>query len=130
MAPNGSHKEKRKPTASAKMPTSVINQYLSLNRDRITGFVSEHICALIRIYNVCSVKDERAWDLFYTIICLDPVTTHHFSQYQLILRHRRRRSSPFHECWVAFHSYMGQMFDKTCHQINNWRWDNPSALRD
>ena len=23
---------------------------------------------------------------------------------------------------------MGQMFNKTCYQINNWRWDNPSAF--
>jgi len=25
---------------------------------------------------------------------------------------------------------MGQMFDKTRDQMNNWRWDNPCALRD
>jgi hypothetical protein len=25
---------------------------------------------------------------------------------------------------------MGQMFDKTCDQMNNWRWDNPHAFGD
>jgi len=27
-------------------------------------------------------------------------------------------------------SYMGQMFDKTRDQMNNWRWDNTSAFED
>jgi hypothetical protein len=112
------------------MPTSVINRRLSLNRDRIKGFISEHIRGLIRIYNVCCVKDERAWDLLYNIIFLDPVTTRHFSQFQLMWPHRRSRSSPCGEWWAAFRSYMGQMIDKTCDQMNNWRWDNPRAFRD
>jgi len=77
MAPTGSSKGKGK--ARAKMPTSVINQRLSLNRDRIKRFISEHIRGLIQIYNVRSVKDERAWDLFCDIIFLDPVTTRYFS---------------------------------------------------
>ena len=42
--------------------------------------------------------------------------------------HRRSRSSPFQEWWVAFHSYMGQMFDKTRDQMNNWSWDIPCAF--
>jgi len=130
MAPKGSHKGKGKSTARAKMPTSVINRRLSLDRDSIKGFISEHIRGLIRIYNVCGVKDERAWDLFYDIICLDPVTTRHFSQFQLMWLHRRSRSSPFREWWAAFHSYMGQMSDKTRDQMNNWRWDNPHAFGD
>jgi hypothetical protein len=25
---------------------------------------------------------------------------------------------------------MGQMFDKTCNQMNKWMWDNPCAFRD
>ena len=25
---------------------------------------------------------------------------------------------------------MGQMFHKTCDEMNNWRWDNPHAFRD
>jgi hypothetical protein len=25
---------------------------------------------------------------------------------------------------------MGQMFDKTHNQMNNWRWDNPHSFRD
>ena len=130
MAPKGSRKGKGKATARAKMPTSVINRRLSLDRDRIKGFVSEHIRGLIRIYNVCGVKDERAWDLFYDIIFLDPVTTRHFSQFQLMWPHRRSRSSPFQEWWAAFRSYMGQMFDKTRDQMNNWRWDNTRAIED
>jgi hypothetical protein len=130
MAPKGSRKGKGKVTARAKMPTSVINRRLSFDRDRIKGFISEHICGLIRIFNVCGVKDERAWDLFYDIIILDPVTTCHFSQFQLMWPHRRRRSSPFREWWAAFRSYMGQIFNKTRDQMNNWRWDNPHAFGD
>jgi hypothetical protein len=126
MAPKGSSKGKGK--ARAKMPTSVINRRLSLDQDHIKGFISEHIRGLLRIYNVCSIKDERAWDLFYDIIFLDPVTTCHFSQFQLIWPHRRCRSSPFREWWAAFRSYMGQMFDTTHDQMNNWRWDNPHAF--
>jgi hypothetical protein len=84
MAPKGSHKGKGKATASGKMPTSVINGRLSLNRDHIKGFILEPIRGLIWIYNVCGVKDERAWDLFYDIIFLDPVTTRHLSQFQLM----------------------------------------------
>jgi hypothetical protein len=103
---------------------------LSLDRDRVKRFISEHICGLIRIYNVCGVKDERVWDLFYDIIFLDPVTTRHCSQFQLMWPHRRSRSSPFREWWAAIRSYMGQMFDKTHDQMNNWRWDNPHAFGD
>jgi len=102
MAPKGSRKEEGKATARAKMPTSVINRRLSLHRDRIEGFILEHIRGLIEIYNVCGVKDERAWDLSYDIIFLDPVTTRHFSQFQLMWPHRRSRSSPFQEWWVAY----------------------------
>jgi hypothetical protein len=131
MAPKGSRKGKGKATARAKMPTSVINRRLSLDRDCIKGFISEHIRGLIRIYEVCGVKDERAWDLFYDIIFLDPVTTRHFSPLQLMWPHCTSRSSPFWEWWAAFRSYsMGQMFDKTRDQRNNWRWDNPCAFGD
>jgi hypothetical protein len=35
-------------------------------------FISDHICLLKRIYNVSGVKDVRARDLMYDIICLDP----------------------------------------------------------
>jgi len=107
-----------------------MNRRLSLYPDRIKGFISEHIHGLIRIYNVCGVKDERAWDLFYDIIFLDPVTTRHFSQFQLMWQHRRSRSSPFREWCAAFRSYMGQMFHKTRDQMNNWRLDNPHAFGD
>ena len=117
MATMGSSKGKG--IARAKMPTSVINRWLSLDRDRIKGFVLEHIRGHIRIYNVCSVKDVRAWDLVYDIIFLDPVTTRHFVQFQLMWPDRRSRSSPFRQWWAAFRSYMGQMFDKTRDQMNN-----------
>src|SRR5882757_6217416 len=130
MAPKGSRKGKGKATARAKMPTSVINRRQSLDRDRIKGFISEHIRGLIRIYNLCGVKDERAWDLLYDIIFLDPVTTRHFSQFQLMWPRRRSRSSPFREWWAAFRSYMGQMFDTTRDEMYNWRWDNPHAFGD
>jgi len=116
--------------ARAKMPTSVINQRLSLDWDRIKGFISEHILGLTQLYNVCGVMDERAWDLFYDIVFLDPVTTCHYSQFQLMWPHRRSRSSPFRESWATFRSYMGRMFDKTRDKMNNWRWDNPHAFGD
>ena len=128
MAPKGSRKGKGK--ARAKMPTSVMNRRLSLDWHHIEGFISEHIRGPIRIYNVCGAKDERAWDLFYDIIFLDPVTTRHFSQFQLMWPHLRSRSSPFREWWAAFRSYIGQMFDKTHDQMNNWRWDNQCASGD
>jgi hypothetical protein len=44
--------------------------------------------------------------------------------------HCRFWSSPFQDRWAAFRSYMGQMFDKTRDQMNNWRWDNPRAFGD
>jgi len=130
MAPTGSRKGKGNATARAKMPTSVINRHLSLDRDRIQAFISEHINGLIPIYNVCGLNDESAWDLFYDIIFLDLVTTRHFSQFQLMWPHRRSRSSPLREWWAAFRSYLGQIFDKTRAQMNNWRWDNPRAFGD
>ena len=61
------------------MPTSVMNGRRLLDSDRISAFISDHICGLVQIHNVFGVKDERAWDLFYDIIFLDPVTTHRFS---------------------------------------------------
>jgi len=76
------------------MPTSVINQRLSLDRDSRKGYILEHICGLIWIYNVCGVKVERAWDLFHDIIILDSVTTCHFSQFQLL-------SAKGPSCWVG-----------------------------
>jgi hypothetical protein len=111
MVPKGSSREQGK--ARARTQTSVINEHWSLDVDRIKGFISEHIRGLIQIYNVCGVTYERAWDLLYDIIFLDPVTTRHFSQLQLMGPHRRSRSSPFREWWPAFRTYMWQMFDKT-----------------
>jgi hypothetical protein len=73
MAPKGSSNGKGK--ARAKMPTTCINRRLSLVRDGIMGSISEHICGLIRILNVCGTNNEMAWDLFYVIISLDPVMT-------------------------------------------------------
>ena len=130
MAPKGSRKGKGKAIARSTMSTLVINQRLSLDRDSIKGFISEHICGFIWIYNVCGVKDERAWDLVYDIIFLDPVTTRHFSQFQLTWPHHRSRSSPFREWWGASRSYIGQMFDTTRDQMINRRWDNLRVIRD
>jgi len=104
ITPKGSRKGKRKATDRPKLPTWVINRRLSLDRDRIKAFISEHICGLLKIYNVCSINDERAWDLFLDIIFLDRVTTHHFSKFQVMWPHRRSRSWLFREWWAAFHS--------------------------
>jgi hypothetical protein len=79
MATKGSSKGNRK--VRAKIPTSVINRRLSLDWGCVMGFISEHIRRLIRVYNVCGLKDEKAWDLFYDIIFLDPATTRQFSQF-------------------------------------------------
>jgi hypothetical protein len=77
------------------------------------------------LMNVCGVKDDRAWDLFYDIFFLDPVTTRDLSQFQLMWPHLRSRSSPFREWWAAFRSYMGQIFHETRDQTDNGRWENP-----
>jgi len=118
MAPKCSRKGERKATARAKLPTLVMNRPLSLVREHTKGFISAYIRRLKRIYNVCGVKDELAWDLFYDKIFLDPVTTCHFSQFQLLWPHRRSRSSPFREWWAAFRSYIRQMFDRG---MNAWQ---------
>jgi len=107
MAAKSSHQTKGKATDRAKMPTSVINRRLSFDWNRMKGFISQHICGLIWIYNVCGVREERAWDHFYNIFFLDPVTTRHFSQFQLMWLLCRSRCSSLREWWVAFHSYMG-----------------------
>jgi hypothetical protein len=112
------------------MPTLVINRHLLLDWNHLKRFISEHIRGLIRIFNVCGVKDERAGDLFYDIIFLDPVTTRHISIFHLIWPHRRSRSSHFRMWWAAFGSYIGQMFDTTRDQMNNWSWDNPCTFGD
>jgi hypothetical protein len=119
-----------KATARAKMLTSVLNRRLSLDQGRIMGFILQHIHGLIWIYNFCSIRDEKAWDLFYDLIFLDPVKTRHFSQFQLMWPHRRRKSSPFWELWAGFRSYIGPMFDKTRGQMSSWRWDNPRDFGD
>ena len=49
-----------------------------LDEDRIKGFILEYIHGLILIYNGYGLADERAWDLFFDIILLDTVTTHHY----------------------------------------------------
>jgi len=130
MAPKGSGKWKGNATAGAKMATSGLNRRLSLDRDCIQGFFSEHICGLWRIYNVCSVMDGRAWELIYDKVIPDPVTTRHFSHFQRMWPHCRSRCSPSREWWAVFCSPMGPMFDNARHEMKNWRWDNPGAFRD
>jgi hypothetical protein len=95
------------------MAILVINPCLSLHQHRKKGFISAHICRLIWIYNVCGVKDKRAWDLFYDIFFLNPVMTRHFSHFHPMWPHRRSSSSSFQEWRAAFHSHMGQLFNKT-----------------
>ena len=92
MAPNGSRKGQAKATARAIIQTLDIHRPLSLDWDRIKGFISERIRILKLIYNVCGIKDESASGPFYDINILDPVTTRHFSQFQLMWPHRRSRS--------------------------------------
>ena len=58
-------------------PTREFGPVANTNRDRIKGVIKEHIHGLIRILNVCGVKDVRTWDLFDDIIFLDLVTTSH-----------------------------------------------------
>jgi len=130
MAPKGSRNGKEKATARATLPTSVIHWHLSLDRDDIMWFILEHIREPIQIYNDCGVKVIRAWHLFYDIFFVYPLTTRHFSQFQLMWLHRRSRSSPFWVRWADFRSNMGQMFEKTLDQMNNWMWDIPLAFGD
>ena len=129
MASKSILKGKGKATAKAKMLTSVINRHLSSDRDRINRFILKHIRGLIRIFIVCSVNVERARDLFYDIIFLDPVMTCHFSQFQLMWPHRRSRSSRYLEWWAAFRSCMGQMFDKTPRSNSQLEVRQPPCLR-
>jgi hypothetical protein len=130
MATKVSHKGKGKVTASAKLTTSGINRCQFLDRDCTNGFILELIVGLIWMYKVCGLKDERAWDLFCYMIILDPVTTGHFSQFQLMYPQHRSRCSPFWEWWAVFPTYMGQMFRKTQDTMINRRWDNPHAFGD
>jgi hypothetical protein len=130
MAPKGSRKGSEKATAGAKMLTSVINQRMLLDWDGIKGFISEHICRLIRLYKVCNLTDEKTSDILYGIIFLDRLMTRHFSQFQLMWTYHKSRSSPFRVWRAAFRKYMKQMFDKTRDQMNNWRCDNPSGFGD
>jgi len=130
MAANSSHKANGKAIVTAKMPTSVINRSRWFDWDRIKWFISELIRGLILIFNVSGVKDERAWDLFYDIICFDPVTTRHCSRFRPKWPHHMSTWSRFREWWAPFRSYMGQMFDTTRDQMNSWRWDNPRAFGD
>jgi len=118
MVPMGSRRRKGKVTDRAKIPTSVVIRRLSLDRDRIKAFISEYIQALIRIYNVCGVKDEKAWDLFYDVLFLNPVRTRHFSQFPLMWPSQRSRSSALEEWWAAFGLFTGRMCDKTRNQMN------------
>ncbi|KAF8542577.1 hypothetical protein BDD12DRAFT_876118 [Trichophaea hybrida] len=97
MVPKGSSKGQG--LVRAKIPISVINRRLSLDQVHMKGFMSVYIWVHILIYNVGVVKDDRAWDLFYDIIFLDPVMTRQFSQSQLKRLQCRVRSLPFQHRW-------------------------------
>jgi len=105
MAQNGSHTRKGKATVSAKMLTLVTNRRLSLDLASIKGYISENIVALILIYHLSGINVERAWDLIFVKSFLDPVTTRHLSQLQLLWRHRNSSCSPVQEWWAGFRSY-------------------------
>jgi len=128
ISPEGCCNDKGKPRL--KRPTLYINWWLLLDPDSILGFIPEHIDGNIRIYNHCSIKVESAWNLFYIIIFCNPITTCHISMFQPLWRYGKSRSLPFWVWWTAFCWYMGQMFDKTQDQLNNWSRDNPSAFGD
>jgi len=130
MAPKGRCKGKGKATARGKMPTSVIKWSLLLDWSSIKGFMLNHIFGLTRIYNVCSVEDEREWYHFYDTIYLHPVTTRDISQFLPMWPHRRSRCLSCKEWWAAFRSSVGQMNNKTHDQTNDWMWDNPHTFRD
>jgi hypothetical protein len=66
----------------------------------------------------------------YSIIVLDPVTTRHYSEFQLMWPHHRSRSSPFREWLAAFRSYIATMSHTSHNHMNIWRWDNPRAFGD
>jgi len=85
----------RKGNSRAKMRTTDMNRPLWLDRDRIQWFISEHIHGLIYIYIVCSIKHDSAWDLCYDVIILDPVTTHHISQFHPLWPHCRSKEFAF-----------------------------------
>jgi hypothetical protein len=116
MAPKASRRGMGKATARANMTTSVINRGQSLDPEHMKGFISEHIRGLIRIFNVCGIKNVRLLDVFYDIIFLTAVTTRHISQSQLMWPHSRSRSSPFWEWWAAYRSYIGICLTKPTKQ--------------
>ena len=64
VAPMGSIKGKGKENTTATMHTLVVSRWLWLDRDHIQGFISNHICALIWLCNVCGIKNEREWDIY------------------------------------------------------------------
>jgi hypothetical protein len=78
ISPMGSSNGNGKDSATSEMPTSVINRRLLLVEDCKHGSVLEHIRGLIWISNVCAINDERASELFYHKIFLDPVMTWNF----------------------------------------------------
>jgi len=92
LAPKGNRIGKGKTSSTANMPTSVINQCLWLDCESIEWFISERISGLLQIFNGCGVKDGRVWAHFHDIIVLDPITTCHFGQSQLMWPHCRSRS--------------------------------------
>jgi len=94
----------------------------------MTEFLSEHIRGFIRIQNVFGVKDQRVLDVSCGIIFLDPVTTSHFSQFQLMRQHCRIRISPVLVWRAEFRTHIGQIADKTHDQQNYWRLDYPRAF--
>jgi hypothetical protein len=100
---------------------------------------AEHSSLALRDQHELPLKSMLLTNLIFTCIgvmhIVDIYASRDLNQVSLSLlrttpNNRSSRSSPFREWWAAFRSYMGQMFDKTRDQMNNWRWDNPRAIGD
>lgn len=102
IAPNRSCIGERNASAWRIMPTSVVNWHRLLDWDCIQQFILQYIHGLVQIQNVWRVQDEPAWDLVYDTICIDVVTTRHFSQYLLMCPHHTSRCVTFCKWWAAF----------------------------
>jgi len=107
-----------------------MNRHLSLDRDGIRGLISEHVRKLIWIYNVCGVKDERAWDIFYDIIF--SWCSHDSPHFTIPAEVTTLREQEFAFSGVVSNILLiyGANVSQTRDQMNNSRWDNPYAFRD
>jgi hypothetical protein len=59
------------------------------------SLMAEHLRALIRIYSIGGIKDGAIEQLFYEILFLDPLTTHHLGRFQGMWEHRASTAQPY-----------------------------------